>query len=223
MSTEDTALLDTRDMVALHRAFRRVLTDAPGQIASVREGDTERSRLLADYLADALWLLHEHHIGEDELLYPLLAERVPEEGELFARMEDQHHAVAEGIEIAQRAVERFGRSASAADGEAVTAACGSLLQSTNEHLVDEEEHVLPIAARVITPPEWGAMPSQGLSRYEGARLWLPFGIAYEGMPPDIQESMLARIPPPVAEMWKSGGSDAYAAEMAAVRGGGEPR
>ena len=84
MSTEDTALLDTRDMVALHRAFRRVLTDAPGQIASVREGDTERSRLLADYLADALWLLHEHHIGEDELLYPLLAERVPEEGELFA-------------------------------------------------------------------------------------------------------------------------------------------
>ena len=223
MSTEDPTLLDTRDMVALHRSFQRVLADAPGQIASVREGDTERSRLLADYLADALWLLHEHHIGEDELLYPLLAERVPEEDGLFARMEEQHHAVAEGIEVAQRAVARFGQSASKADGEAVAAACGSLLQSTDQHLVDEEEHVLPIAARVITPPEWGAMPSQGLSRYEGPRLWLPFGIAYEGMPPDIQEAMLARIPPPVAEMWKSGGSDAYAEEMAAIRGGGQAR
>jgi len=223
MSTEDPALLDTRDMVALHRSFRRVLADAPGQIASVREGDVQRSRLLADYVADALWLLHEHHIGEDELLYPLLAERVPEEAELFARMEEQHHAVAEGIEVAQRAVERFGRSASVADGDELAAACGSLLQSTEEHLVDEEEHVLPIAARVITPPEWGAMPSQALSRYEGPRLWLPFGIAYEGMPPDIQEAMLVRIPPAVAEMWKSGGSDAYAAEMAEIRVGGEAR
>jgi len=84
---------------------------------------------------------------------------------------------------------------------------------------DEEETVLPIAARVIAPPEWGAMPAHALSRYPGDRVWLPFGLAFEGMPGDIREGMLEHLPPPVSAMWLGGGSDAFATEMAAIRGG----
>ncbi len=219
MSANDEVLIDTRDMVALHSAFTRALSDAPGQIASVKDGDTQRAQQLADYLGEAFWLLHAHHVGEDELLYPLLAQRVPEHQETFSRMDAQHVAVSSNIDAAEHAVKRFGTSGSVTDGQAAADACGALLATMTEHLIDEEETVLPVAARVISPPEWGGMPAHALSQYSGDRIWLPFGLAFEAMPDDIQESMLAHLPPPVTEMWLGGGSDAFAAEMAAVRSG----
>jgi hypothetical protein len=40
MAIDGPVLTDTRDMVALHDAFKRVLRDAPSQIATVLDGDT---------------------------------------------------------------------------------------------------------------------------------------------------------------------------------------
>lgn len=219
MSDHVQVQIDTRDMVALHGAFARALSDAPGQIVSVGAGDTERARRLADYLGELFWLFHAHHEGEDELLYPLLAQRVPTHQETFSRMHAQHVAVSSSIDTAERAVEQFGSSGGLVDGQTAIAACEALLVTMAEHVTDEEETVLPLAARVISPPEWGVMPAHALSRYPGERVWLPFGLAFEGMPGDIQENMLARLPSPVSAMWLGGGSDAFANEMAIIRGG----
>jgi Hemerythrin HHE cation binding domain len=211
--------IDTRDMVGIHNAFRRALGDAPDQIGAVREGDNGRAEQLGNYLGEVLWLLEVHHGGEDELMYPLLEERAPEHGELFREMEAQHATVHTSIESAKSAVKQFGASGRLADGEAAAAACQALLAATEGHLSEEEERVLPIAALVIAPAEWGAMPAHALSQYRGDRVWLPFGLAFESMPGDIQESMLAHLPPPVIAMWSGGGSDAFANEMAQIRGG----
>ena len=183
------------------------------------DGDAERARRIADYLGEVFWLIHAHHDGEDELLYPLLAQRVPDGQETFSKMDAQHLAVSSSIETAGRAAEQFGSSAALIDGRRAAGACEALLTVMTEHVNDEEETVLPIAARVIAPPEWGAMPAHALSRDPGDRVWLPFGLAFEGMPGDIQEGMLEHLPPPVSAMWLGGGSDAFATEMAAVRGG----
>ena len=211
-------LTDTRDMACVHDAFRRALGDAPGQIASVQDGDVERAQQLASYLAEVLWLLHAHHDGEDELLYPLLAERVPESGELFSRMESQHAAVASRIQAAELAAERFGKSGSTQDGEALKEACHSLLDEAAGHLREEEEEVVPMASRTISPEEWGALPGHVLSHYSGARLWLPLGLATEPMPDDLRDHVFAHVPPPVSEMWFGFGSDAFTNEMATIRG-----
>jgi hemerythrin-like domain-containing protein len=210
-------LIDTRDMVALHGAFRRALADAPAQLAGVIDGDTETASRLGAYLDDVLWLLHAHHAGEDELLYPLLIERAPEQERLFAEMESQHAAVAETLLAAQGAAREFGASASATDAEVCALAIRALEVALEPHLSDEEVEVLPIAARTITPPEWGAMPAHALSHYGGERIWLPFGIAFEGMPEDIQERMLTMLPPPVSQMWNGGGSAAFSSEITAIR------
>ena len=215
---DNPVLTDTSDMVAIHDTFRRAFGDAPGQILSVRDGDTARSRLIADYLGEVCWLLHVHHEGEDELLYPLLEERVPEHRELFERMESQHAEVISSLETATRAIEAFGTSGSAADGRQAADACESVLAATAGHLVEEEESVLPIAARVISPPEWGAMPQHALSQYQGNRIWLPFGLALEPMSSEMRGNLLAHLPPPVLGMWTGGGADAFAAEMASIRG-----
>jgi hypothetical protein len=38
------------------------------------------------------------------------------------------------------------------------------------------------------------------------------------MPPDLQKALLAQVPEPVSDMWVSRGADAYAKEMATIRG-----
>ncbi len=219
MTADNPNLTDVRDMYSVHEAFRRGLHDARNQVTAVSEADTERALRLADYLGELLWLLHVHHDSEDELLYPLLLERAPEHQELFSRMDAQHRSVISGLEAAQRAAERFGTSGSASDGKALADACESLLETLAPHLSEEEDEVLPIAARVISPEEWGALPGHALSQYTGTRVWLPFGLAIEALPDDLLEGMREYLPPPVAAMWFGGGSDAFAQEMAAIRQG----
>jgi hemerythrin-like domain-containing protein len=211
------ALTDTRDMRWVHDAFRRALGDAPGQIASVEDGDAEKAQSLAGYLREVLWLLHAHHDGEDQLLYPLLAERDPGSRDLFARMGAQHTEVTLRIGAAERAAERFGETGSAEDGQAFAAACRSLLDAASGHLTEEEDEVVPIASRTVTPEEWGALPAHVFSHYSGPRPWLLLGIATEMFPDEVREQVFAHLPPPVSEMWFGFGSDAFSAEMATIR------
>ncbi len=220
MSGDNQIQTDTRDMLAVHNAFKRALEEAPSQLASVGDGDAQRASYLADYLGEVLWLLDAHHTGEDELLYPLLLERAPEERELFSRMAAEHAAVHSSLQATESAAERFGRSGSAVDGQALASACQSLREALVEHLDQEEKDVLPIAARCVSPPEWGALPADTLSHYSGTRVWLPFGLVLEAMPVDVREDLLAHVPPLVSQMWFGGGSDAFAKEMAVIRGGG---
>jgi hemerythrin-like domain-containing protein len=215
--TDDGVLIDTSDMIAIHNVFRRALEEAPAQIAAVDGHDTERAGKVADYLAEVLWLLHVHHEGEDELLYPLLEQRVPAHKELFARMQEQHAILSTSLETAVRSTQQFGLSGSVVDGQSAADALTSLLAAASGHLKEEEEEVLPIAARVMSPPEWGAMPAHALSQYRGQRVWLPFGLALEGMPDTMRENLLAQLPPPVLAMWTGGGSDAFEEEMASIR------
>jgi hemerythrin-like domain-containing protein len=211
------APIDTADMISVHDVFRRALGDAQEQIASVKRGDTKRAERIGSYLDEVLSFLHTHHHGEDELLYPLLAERAPEQAELFSRMGVQHDAVASSIESTQQAAARFGASGSNDDGEVLAAACSSLLEQAAGHLTDEEVEVLPIAARTITPEEWGALPGHAMSQYTGTRLWLLLGLVFEAMSEDQRAHVFENVPAPVSEMWFTFGSDAFTNEIAAIR------
>jgi hypothetical protein len=217
MSVDETPLIDVRDMVGVHDAFRRGLGDARGQVAGVTAGDTERAERFGSYLAELLYLLHIHHAGEDELLYPLLIERVPDQRALFARMEEQHLGVTSGVEAAKDATQRYRDTGSTADGAALADACESLARTVDVHLREEEEQVLPIAARHISEAEWGALPAHAFMHYTGTRPWLLFGLASEAFPPDIKARVLAPESP-ITAMWEGGGSDAFAAEMETIRG-----
>jgi hemerythrin-like domain-containing protein len=213
--------LDTRDMVGIHEAFRRALSDAPRQLAGVTNTDRATAARLGSYLDEVLWLLHAHHGGEDELLYPLLEARVPAQASLFATMTAQHDDVTAALALARETTARFGSSASAEDAATAAAALGALQAMLEPHLDEEERAVLPIAAQVITHPEWGALPAHALGGYGGTRIWLPFGLALENMPGDLAQRIVANLPPPVAAMWEGGGSAAFIEEMAAIRALGD--
>src|SRR6185436_1972152 len=107
------------------------------------------------------------HNGEDELLYPLLVERAPEARDLFARMDSQHSAVEANLRTATSAADAYRESGTAADAAALAEACDALLALLATHLNEEEDKVLPIAARTISPDEWGQLPGHALMAYGG--------------------------------------------------------
>jgi hypothetical protein len=216
LSVDDTPLTDVSDMPLMHKAFYRGLGDARSQLSFIDDGDTERAAHFAKYISELLWLLHAHHEGEDELLYPLLVQRVPEESDLFTRMEAQHSAVESNLRAATDAAVTYRVSGSTADADALAEACDALLALLTTHLTEEEQEVLPVAARAITPEEWGQLPGHVLMAYRGDRIWLVFGLATEAFPPPLIDGILSG-PSPIGPMWLGGGRAAFAQELALIR------
>jgi len=71
--------IDVRDMAIVHRTFRKAYSEAAQLLRAAPTPSPGRVTFLADHIDFALAALHHHHEGEDELLYPKLIERVPEQ------------------------------------------------------------------------------------------------------------------------------------------------
>ena len=68
---------DTSDMNMIHGMFRSILNEAPKLVRSVAQSDTEHAAAVAGHLSDLISGLHNHHHGEDLLLWDELAARAP--------------------------------------------------------------------------------------------------------------------------------------------------
>ena len=79
-------LADTSDMARVHQVFREAIAAAPALIGSATARGRERLELVATYYRNVLALLHAHHDGEDELIWPLLIERAPDEADDVRRI-----------------------------------------------------------------------------------------------------------------------------------------
>jgi len=62
-----------------HSIFRGEFRRAPAMVRNVPDGDTHRAGVVAGHLQFLLEGLTDHHTAEDELLWPLLQQRVPAE------------------------------------------------------------------------------------------------------------------------------------------------
>ena len=165
MYVDGQVLTDTRDIVAVH-----ALSDvrlAMRRVNSLRLGigDAQRARQPCRLFAEVLWLIGAHHAGEDE--------PVPTPGSACsqgARTTREDGSAARGDIVKPRG-SRTGDAkvrdirVRVDDGHAD--ACKTLLERPTAHLDHEEEYVLPIASRLVTPPEWGALPAHTLSHYPG--------------------------------------------------------
>ena len=98
------SLADTTDLAQVHRVFRDAVSAAPSLIGSATAHGTARVQLVASYYANVLALLHAHHDGEDELIWPLLVERAPDQAAEVLRIAGQHGDVGSALEAASAAV-----------------------------------------------------------------------------------------------------------------------
>ncbi|MFE9021949.1 nitroreductase/quinone reductase family protein [Streptomyces sp. NPDC007808] len=121
----------------VHDAFRR-------ELALIREemskdgGTTLGAQLRVNCLTFCAGL-HNHHTGEDQGMFPVLADRHPEFAPALARLGEEHERIAELVEDLRRAV-----SAEAADPATARAEVERLTAALEDHLAYEEEQLIPI-------------------------------------------------------------------------------
>jgi hypothetical protein len=206
---------DTGDMVAVHNALRAALGAGAARVRGVAPNDEARRALIADYYDNVLWFLDVHHNGEEELVFPRIRERSAASVALVDTMESQHHEVVQLLKDASAS-----RTAWAAGDDTVQATLADQLDAlhtaTAAHLDQEESNLLPLCADYLTPEEWGELPGHALRQYQGDKVWLVLGLIMEQRTPDEQAVMLSAMPPPVAQMWRDMGADAFGALAARV-------
>jgi hemerythrin-like domain-containing protein len=206
-------------MKTIHSAFRRELRLAPALLRSVEHGDRLRANIVSSHLDLIDRFLHHHHSIEDDLLWPKLLVRVPNELAPFvALMENQHEALAELLErtVALRAAWR--KTADHAQAVELASLYTQLHAALLEHLDAEEQHVMPLVEACITHKEWariGKTAQRSTPLKDGPRM---LGmLAYDG-DPDVMREMLAAVPAPMRGFVLKLGRRAYAKHAARVYG-----
>jgi Hemerythrin HHE cation binding domain len=147
----DRVLLPPDVTMALpHDGFRFSFASAPALIHSTT-GDQVRRGLIADYFANVLLVLEVHHHGEEELYFPLLVERFPEEREKVDLGAKQHHEVVSFLAAAMDAVTEW-RAKGDAEKANVLSALEALEETLEAHLDYEEKSIVPLEDG-LTPEE----------------------------------------------------------------------
>jgi len=203
---------DTRDMYKVHAMFRREFALLPALVRSVPDKDKERAETVAGHIRLVNLVLHEHHSGEDAVLWPLLLTRAPREIDPVVHLVEGHH---QGIENILGEVDvllgNWTGGAASEDGEALALALQRLAVVLYEHMGLEEKLILPLAKRHVFASEWDKMVADGAADIPPeAGPVLAGMLMYEGGPdvvPPQMRAVLAELAP-----------QAYAAHCQRVHG-----
>ncbi len=212
--------VDTHDMVVIHRAFRRESLLLASLVAAVPDGDTRRARMLAAHLRWYRLGLHNHHHGEDELIWPVLRARADLQADVVLRMEAQHEQVAASLDRVMLALPAWQASASASARDELVAALTEHRAVVLDHLDDEEAHLLPVAGRHLTQAEWDALGEHFLATTPKRQLLIFLGAVLEDAGADEQASVLTVMPALPRWIWRTVGQRIYARRMRRLRGRG---
>jgi hemerythrin-like domain-containing protein len=215
--------IDTSVMPTVHTLFRREFRLAGGVIRGVAEGDVARAATVAAHLDLVGRVLHEHHTAEDELMWPKLLERVPEElAPIVHLMEAQHGRVDALLTEIGELRPRWAATAREADRDRLADLCDELFVHLAEHLEAEEQQLLPIAARAMTLAEWNEMGERARADQRRSEMSLIFGmIQYEG-DPAVVAKMLAEAPAPVRWLVPKLGRRAFRRHALVIHGTATP-
>lgn len=209
---------DTNEMVVVHRVFRRLFGALPDLVRGVPTGDVGRARVVADHYAEIATGLHHHHTNEDVYLWPMLLDRVDADQLLVRRMEEQHDCVASLLEQADDGFVRFRAGADSEQGTSLALTLDALSAALDEHLADEERHILPLVQEHLTVAEWEELGERGRAGIPKDRLLIQLGYILDGTSPAEQREFLGRLPLPVRVVWKVVGRRRYAQERRLIEG-----
>jgi hemerythrin-like domain-containing protein len=202
--------IDTWEMVVVHRAFRREFREAAGLIGSVRAGDRERAELVARHLSGIVTGLHQHHTGEDELLWPVLLPRVTPHAELVYRMESQHKQLAVRVDRIEELLPGWRITADAVTGRELAGVFTEASALLDEHLAEEENEILPLVAEHLTEAEWRVIGERSLEFLpRNGTAFVFVGLLLRETTDAERTAFLALAPAPVRWCWYLFGKGSY--------------
>lgn len=189
--------IDVRDMAIVHVTFRNAFTESARLVRARPTPSPERVEFLADHIDFTISVLHHHHAIEDELLYPLLVQRVPEQAEMVNAVEAQHTEVHGAIDAVTAACQAWRHSPSGETAEALGARLDELNVVLQPHLDDEEQKVVPLAAHHLSQEEWDAVGQGAVADIPRKKLPIAFGLVNEPLSAQDQAVMKGHLPAPI--------------------------
>lgn len=211
--------IEVRDMRIIHETFRRAYEEAAHLIRANPTPSPARVTFLADHVYFGLDMLHHHHEGEDEILYPLLVQRVPDHAARTEQIDHEHQAVKGAIDAAQTACSRWRTAPGADTGEKLAASLDEVNAALLPHLDNEEREIVPLAAVTVTQEEWDRMAKHGIASVPGNKKMIAFGMILEPLNPTDQAYMLSNVPPPVKVLYRFVGKRAWNKYATTLRSG----
>ncbi|HET7901109.1 MAG TPA: hemerythrin domain-containing protein [Candidatus Nanopelagicales bacterium] len=193
--------IDVRDMHIVHATFRTAYTQSAQLVRANTTPSPQRVAFLADHVEFGLSMLHHHHESEDELLYPVLEARAPEQAARTEQIDEEHKAIATAIDESLARCATWRATPTAETGEALAASLDDLLAVLEPHLVDEEAEVVPLAARVLTKEEWEAIGAHSRASIPREKMSIAFGMLLEPLDEADRAHMRAQLPLPVRTLF----------------------
>ena len=147
----------------------------PSAVAATRTGDvmgdTARARALRRWYGSYHAELDGHHPLEDDLWFPILAERVPTFAEDTDRIELEHHLMDDALRCVELPFDRFVDSDASSGAKAgAHDAAYELSSLLNVYLGFEDADILPQYLRRFTPEEYAEVEAQARRLLEVRRL-----------------------------------------------------
>jgi hemerythrin-like domain-containing protein len=210
--------LDAWGMAWVHQVYRREFHILPNLVFETKDGDTERAAVVSEHIDDITASLHEHHVAEDELLWPLLLERAAPESGVVHRMEAQHETLAELLRELGELLPRWREGAARDDRDRLADVVARASASMDEHLADEEAHVMPLVEQHITADEWMAFERRGHESIPQEKALLFLGLGLEDATPHERDMFVGGLPPGVMQMWNDFGKAEYERQRAVLLG-----
>jgi Hemerythrin HHE cation binding domain len=189
--------IDVRDMAIIHRTFRNTYTESARLVRATPAPSPGRVTFLADHIDFAIAMLHVHHEDEDELLYPKLIERVPEQAAMTEHVDHEHQLIKTALDAASAACAAWRGRPTAGTGEALAATLDQLNTVVQPHLDDEEQKVVPLAAVTLTQQEWDAMGKHGVASIPRNKRGIAFGMILEPLGEADRAYMMHVLPAPL--------------------------
>jgi hemerythrin-like domain-containing protein len=211
--------IEVRDMAIIHQTFRRAYKEAAELARANPTPSQGRVDFLADHIDFGLTMLHHHHEGEDEILYPLLEARSPEHAARTEEIDHEHVEVRGKIDAAQAACAAWRTSPSVETANALADSLNTLNASLVEHLDNEEREIVPLAAVTVTQKEWDSLGKHGVASIPASKRMIAFGMILEPLNDADRAYMLTVLPPPIRLIYRISGKNAWKKYAATLREG----
>lgn len=142
-------------MVIVHNALRRDIARAQSALTQWPFPDPRQRAGIGKHLVWMMQFLHRHHRTEDDGLYPLVRQRVPQAAQILDAMDADHYALLPVIDTLTETARRYiGNPCARTE---LVAALNELAVVMLPHLQREEAEMLPVVSAGVTKAEWDAI------------------------------------------------------------------
>ncbi len=198
---------DTTDMIVLHKAFRREFDLLPKLVEGVTAGDRDRARRVVEHINLELTALHDHHEGEDLILWPALLDIPGPDPGLVHTMRAQHEQIDAMLDTVRTARDAWITNPDRVRRDSLVDALTQIGPVLREHLDLEEARVLPLVEQCLTEEDWNRLGDESRRRLtaDPRKQLLLLGILLEDASQDERRVIYAEMPGVARLAWWSAG------------------